>query len=257
MAVFEIAKGLGDAGLQLSTATTPVAMPLPVFAFTFSEETETENLLAYKAGKHQTKAVLDTSSTYALTLSTEVPTWQSIATARGEQFRAFESGACLRTGYFTIPPGGGAVSVPGLLAANIATTAVTIEEGGGQTRTLVGTTPSAGEVELSTDGTLTFEASDGDDTAFVTWFATPTGGQIIGGAGTLSTISEFSFAGEVWDSASNGSDGYIWIPRAQLTTKPDISFTGDKFTIEMELEVLTYSTWAQPYMIGYDMVWPS
>lgn len=254
---FEIAKGLGDAGLQMTLDSARQAMPLPVFEFTLSEETETENLLAYKAGKHQTKATLETTTEYQLTLSTEVPTWQSLGAARGEVFREFPgSVSCMRTGYFTIPANG-EVSVPGLLAANAASTAVTIEEGGGISQEVVASAPSGATQVQIADGQLTFDTSRATETAFVTWFAIPTGGQVIGGPGTLKTISAFSFAGEVWDSSSNGSGGYIWIPNAQLTEKPDITFNGDKFTLEMTMEVLSYSDWSRPYMIGYDMVWPA
>lgn len=255
--VFEIARGLGDAGFQMTDTDGQKAMPLPIFEFTFSEERETEELQAYKAGKHQTKKTLNTSSTYTLTISTQVPTWQTFGAARGETFRSIPgSTSCLRADYFTIPANG-VVTVPGLLAANIATTAVTIEEGGGITQTLVTIAPAdATEVQIA-DGQLTFDTSRATETAFVTWFATPTSGQIIGGPGTRKTISKFNFAGELWDDSNNGSNGYIWIPNCELTTPPDVSFTGDAATVELGLNVLTYSTWDEPYMIGYDMVWPS
>lgn len=254
---FEIAKGLGDAGFQLDVDGGRRAMPLPIFAFTLSETTTTENLLAYKAGRHQTKAVNETATETSLTLSTEVPTFQSIGSARGEVFRDLTgSTSFLRTGYFSIPANG-QVAVPGLLAASIATTAVTIEEGGGLPQNVVATSPADNtEVQIA-DGQLTFDVSRESETAFVTWFAAPTSGRIIGGPGTPNTISSFSFAGEVWDNSATGSDGYIWIPNASLTEKPDISFGGDKFVIEMTLQVLSYSDWSVPWVMGRDMVWPT
>lgn len=257
---FEIARGLGDAGFQLTSGAALKAMPMPIFEFTLSEERETENLVSYQSGKHQNKFLLDTTSSYTLTISTQVPTWQTIGAARGELYRDLPgSTSCLRTLYKEIPSGG-VVSVPGLLAANIATTAVTIEEGGGIELSVVNTVPAdATEVQIE-DGQLTFDGSREGETAFIAYFVTPTSGRILGGptgASPRQTISKYNFAGEVWDSSSNGSNGYIWIPNAQLSTPPDVSFTGDAVTVELGLEVLSQTGWAEPYMIGYDMVWPT
>jgi hypothetical protein len=143
------------------------------------------------------------------------------------------------------------------LAANAASTAVTLEEGGGIKQTVGTGAPTDGtEVQIA-DGTLTFHSSREGDTAFVTWFAEPTAGEIIGGPGTRTQFSEFYLSGEVYDSSSGGGGGYIAMPRAQITTPPDIAFTGDAVTVEVEFELLTVTGWDVPFLIGKDLVWPS
>lgn len=259
MADFEIVKGLAEFGLQGSiSGGSPVAIPEPVFSFTLSESRETENLLSYQAGRHQTKFVNSTTSEYTVTMSTQVPTFQQLGLARSEDFRTIPGSTTLmRSKYFTIPSATYQISVPGLLAANAATTAVTIEEGGGIKQTVGSGAPTDNtEVQIA-DGTLTFDSSREGDTAFVTWFASPTGGDIIGGPGTRSTFSEFYIAGEVYDSSSGGGGGYFAAPRGQITTPPDIAFTGDAVTVEVVFELLSVTGWEEPFLIGKNLVWPT
>ncbi len=256
MGTFEIVRGLGDFGAQITADGVLSALPLPAFSFVAAIEASTETAQAYKAGRRQDKKVIDTGSTYTLTLTTQVPTWQTLAAARGQKERAIDANTdVMRTKFFTIAADG-TVPVPGLLAANIATTAVAIEEDGGQDMTNVAAAPAGPtEVQVS-DNQLTFDVSKAGDTAFVTWFVQPTGGQIVGGPGTLNKISQFNFAGEIYDSTAGGGNGIFGAPNCELSAQPNISFEGGLFTLEMVYTMLSFSNWDEPYLIGRNMVFP-
>lgn len=249
--------GIGTAGFQVQKSDgSIIAVPWTVFNFDFAKAQETENILGYNAGKHAAKDVFESTTNYTLTLSTEFITSQIMAVGQGELFRPDPGDTgYMRTAYYTIPANG-QVSVPGLLAAGINTTAVAIEGGGGIPLTAVAGAPAdTSEVQVA-DGQLTFDTGREGDVAFVTWTVVPTSGEIVGGpGGGNDKVQNFNFSGELYENSGVG--GFIQIPSLSLTSPPTVNFSGGKPSFELQLEAQSVAGWDEPFVIGRNMVWPS
>ncbi len=253
-------KGLG--GATQFVAQVPDAsvvrqsIPASVAEFTFSETRETENLLGYNDGEHQPKVVLPGTAEFTLTITSNVQTEQLLAMGRNEVWRSITAGTVIDVPETFTVPANGVVSVPGLLAANSATTTATIEGGGGVPLEIITTgTPTATQA-LVADGEITVHTSRATDVLFVVYQRSVASGELVGGpnvdgasstdANAPHTISEFSFAGDWLDS--EGNEGIIYIPRLQITTPPDQSMSGGAVVWTMEATALTTTNWPKPYV---------
>lgn len=253
-------KGLGGATQFIAQVpTAPIvrqSIPVSVKEYTFAEARESENLLGYEAGEHQPKVVLPGTAEFTLTITSDVQTEQLLAMGRNEVWRAMTTGSIIDVPFKAVVPTGGVVAVPGLQAANSATTTVTIEGGGGVPLEIVTAgPPSAGQAFVE-DGQVTLEGSRVGDTVFVAFQRAVASGEMVGGPnvdGPTSTdenapqtISEFSFAGDWVNDA--GDEGIIYIPRLQITTPPEQTMQGGAAVWTIEATALTTPNWPKPFV---------
>ncbi len=261
--VFKYFKGLGAfTQMQASFSNASIALqsvPISVAEFTFAEERDSEELLGYNAGEHQAKVTLPGTATYTLTLTSNVQTQQLLAFSRSEAWRSIPGSLDVLRSYAAEVPSGGVVSVPGLTAANIATTSVTVEDDNGVPLAMVGSgPPTAAQALLDTDGQITVDGTRVGETVYVAYTAQPTSGEMIGGpvaSNARHTLSSFSFVGDLYDTEDG--NGSIWIPNCQITAPPSISLSGGAAVFTQEASVLSQTGWDVPYALFKDVVWPS
>ncbi len=253
-----IATGLGETSLRTKDiAGGPTAQnlfPYPTFKFELAQDAGIEEALAYKAGKHQSEEIFESTLKTTLKLSTEIPNWQMIGLSLGQIKRTFTSFTFPVAKRATVPVTGPFEIVDtDLTATASAKTVVAIARQGswGQAGALtrVATAPAAsGEVQVLSAGTkLVFHSSQaGASIVYVIDKTVPTV-DAYGGPGQLAKVGELEFFGEVYDNSSDGKGGVIWIPRIQRETRPTIDFSGGKVTLETEFRCLTVDGWDEPF----------
>lgn len=253
-------RGLGNTALittNLTGVATPARLnqrlfPYPALEFEFTRTSSTEDAKAYRAGRQVPEETIETGTEYSLKLKTQISNWQMTGLARGQIERTLS--AVSVPVIKRVKVGGTGIITDALITSGLPVLAA-IESYGpwGQ----AGAIPTADVVVAV--GTITLPPSYAGATIMYMFDRVMATARAYGGAGTLKTLDEFQFLGEVYDNTSEkAGDSFIWLPQIKRKNKDvTVSFSGGLVEYEIEFTPTIPAGWEEPDMEveGHSIVW--
>jgi hypothetical protein len=252
-------KGIGDPWVRTTAFSGTAAndqkmLVLGLLSFELtSESTSKESQKFNSSGELVTATTVKGSTSYTFTLSYNEIDWGNLGFALNQFPRTASSVPIPTLKYGTVPTSPAyTIADTSVVTANLTSMSVVITQSGawgqaGQTLTVAGGAPSAGQVQLA-NNLLTFNAAQAGAPVAYTAFATATSVQDLGGPSGASLWGEFEFWGTIFiPSLSQGTK--IHIPKATISEDPTITIDDAVPTVSVVCGLSTPSGWNKPFRI--------
>lgn len=250
-----ISKGLGDCSFRTVgvEAINKLTIPYAVYTYNFTKTSEGEPAQAYRAGERVDEELFTSSTSYTLTLSTQINTEATDSLLLDEFKRTITDFTLPTVGRGKVPASAPyEIPDPRIVTGNLDTVTAGIDSAGAWGAagplTKVSVAPTTTRQYQATAGKLVFHSSQAGATVTYVLDREIASASVWGGPGVSTPVGDLEFVGEEY--TTGGKSRLIWIPQIKRNTdEVTIEYSGDIPEISIGFIATVPAGWEKAYML--------